>query len=173
MGTFKTLGTIFYMFGFLVMVIGLFFLIGGIVASVTSILGDVKAVSAEPSARLCASPPCMNETAAADDTPAVLAVAESALNGPIDSFMKSMGIGSMGDPKLDSLFYTKFRRFFVFMIVGLAIIVLGILLKLLDTIDRYASERGKKQPMEDKMKMKVTSAPEKNWVRYIDYSKKE
>lgn len=172
MGSSKTVGTIFYMFGIVIMVIGLFFLIGGIVSSVSSIMGDVKAASADPQAKICQNPPCMNETAAVEEEPTFLVAVESALNPPIDSFMQSMGIRSMGDAKMDALFYTKFRRFFAFMMVGLSIIVFGMLLKLFDTIDSYAQERGRKQPMRDGMKMKAGAAPEKNWVKYIDFSKK-
>jgi len=58
------------------------------------------------------------------------------------------------------------------MAIGLALVLIGTLLRMFDSVDKYIEERGKKQAMEERYRQRVqTGKPEKNWVKYIKYEK--
>jgi hypothetical protein len=76
----------------------------------------------------------------------------------VDDYFHKAGILQVGD-EFQSLYYPKFRRFFVLLVIGLTLVVVGIILKLLDNAVKFLrgdDEKGKKDKMKDKLKIRVS-----------------
>lgn len=150
MAALRTLGTIIYYFGFLVLILGLFSLAMGISAIFTSITSQVAAT--QSGAGISASSASSSSPIESLSEPNNLAIV---IFGPFvepfsmlaDAYLTNAGFVSPDDEN-QQMFYPHIRRFYGFLLFGIFLMFLSTLFKVGDQFASFFGGKKDKMPAE-------------------------
>lgn len=142
------IGTVLYYCGLVVMLLGMITFVFGMMSSVSSVMGQVKSMSSGTS-NSCLTLDCVtaNQTQEQDLTSEITSGAGNVLGGYVDEFFAVAGLSSLANDPTSAPIYSKARNFFAMLALGLSMVVLGTLMRLLESVVDYFDGRGKKQEM--------------------------
>lgn len=148
------LGLFILMFGFLTLTMGLTDMLSGVMSQISS----VSAMAQSGDNSVLALPPTDNNFPERQGLGPISDLVLF-LESHIDDYFQKIGILEIGD-QFQDMYYPKFRRFFVILLIGMTLVILGTFLKLLDVAVKFFTggddEKGKKDKLKDKLKIRVS-----------------
>jgi hypothetical protein len=155
-----------YYLGLFIMVMSVIMLIASVAADLTQVMGRVAQATSDPvTAAPCAGGPCVQT----DNTPAydnlfdmALYPSESLLGDYVDEYFRGIGLNQLQtDKSVPGAMYGHIRRFFLHMLAGLVVLMLGILILLLGGFVGFFAPHNKKNEILVQERLGVMARKEK------------